>query len=64
MIENWASHEDWGGGDVFHVPHRGLTVELIMTKHSQFMTCAPHETLYAVLARNAENYDFLPVVAA
>jgi len=63
MTERWADHDDTGTGDVFHALHTGLTVELISTKRPQLMTCAPHEALPDVMARNTEPYDFLPVVA-
>ncbi len=62
MTESWANHADAGTGDVFHALHVGLTVELISTKRSQLMTCAPHEAVPDVIARNTEPYDFLPVV--
>ena len=63
MTDRWANHDDAGTGDVFHALHAGLTVELISTKRPQLMTCAPHEPLSVVKARNTEPYDFLPVVA-
>ncbi len=62
MTEKWASHDDVGAGDVFHTLHAGLTVELISTKRSKLMTCAPFESLSDVMVRNEEPYDFLPVV--
>jgi len=64
MTERWANHDDAGTGDVFHALHAGLTVELISTKRPHLMTCAPHEALPDVMARNTEPYDFLPVVAS
>ena len=64
MTETWANHDNAGTGDVFHALHAGLTVELISTKRPQLMTCALHEALPVVMARNTEPYDFLPVVAA
>lgn len=64
MTERWANHDDAGTGDVFHELHAGLTVELISTKRPQLMTCAPHEVLPDVMARNTEPYDFLPVVVS
>ena len=62
MTNKWANHDDAETGDVFHSLHAGLTVELIATKRPQLMTCAPHEPLSVVKARNTEPYDFLPVV--
>ena len=62
--QKWANHDDPGTGDVFHALHAGLTVELISTKRPRFMTCAPHEALPEVMARNTEPYDFLPVIAS
>ena len=64
MTETWANHDNAGTGDVFHALRAGLTVELISTKRPQLMTCALHEALPVVMARNTEPYDFLPVVAA
>lgn len=64
MTERWANHDDAATGDVFHALHTGLTVELISTKRPQLMTCAPHEALPDVIARNTEPYDFLPVVTS
>ena len=64
MTETWTNHDDAGSGDVFHALHAGLTVELISTKRSHLMTCAPHEALPIVMARNTEPYDSLPVVAS
>ena len=63
MTEKWANHNNAGAVDVFHALHAGLTVELISTKRPQLMTCALHEALPVVMARNTEAYDFLPVVA-
>ncbi len=64
MNVRWANRDDAGTGDVFHALHAGLTVELISTKRRHFMTCALHEPLSDVMARNTEPYDFLPVVAS
>lgn len=62
MTERWVNHDKAGTGDAFHTLHTGLTVELISTKRSQLMTCALDETLSALMGRNTERYDFLPVV--
>lgn len=64
MIERWANHDNAETGDVFHALHAGLTVDLISTERPQLMTCAPHEALPDVMARNTEPYDFLPVVVS
>jgi hypothetical protein len=42
--------------------HRGLTVDLIVTKRALLETCAADEALASVIERNRSNaFDFLPV---
>lgn len=61
MTAGWANFDDAGSGDVFHALHAGLTVELISTNRLNLMTCSARESLSAVMERNTEPYDFLPV---
>jgi hypothetical protein len=60
----------WASSSIGNEPHvtiealqKGLTVDLIATKRSNFETCAHDEMLSAVVERNRHNrFDFLPVV--
>lgn len=54
--------------ETFETLHRGLTVELIMTRRKDLVTCGPGQKAAAVLERNRagngarrEIYDYLPV---
>jgi hypothetical protein len=62
MINRWASSNFAGTGDVFETLHSGLTVNLISTPRDALMTCTRDETISAVIKRNTEEFDFLPVV--
>jgi CBS domain-containing protein len=62
----------WASGAIGRQPlatlealQRGLTVDLIATKRSDFVTCAQDESLTAVIERNRHNnFDHLPVLEA
>jgi hypothetical protein len=60
----------WASSSIGNEPHvtiealqKGLTVDLIATKRSNFEICAHDEMLSTVVARNRNNrFDFLPVI--
>ena len=62
MNNSWAPSNLDGSGEVFEALHSGLKVELIATPRDNLSTCRPNEQLLAVLRRNLELYDFIPVV--
>lgn len=62
MVNRWASSSFSGTGDVFETLHSGLTVNLISTPRDALMTCTRDEMISAVIKRNTEEFDFLPVV--
>lgn len=62
MGNNWASSNLSGTGDVFTALHSGLTVNLISTPADLLATCSQDEAVSDVLARNPEDFDFIPVV--
>lgn len=62
MIDRWANHEEIGSSDVFETLHSGLTVRLIATVRDDLMTCESHDAVSAVIDRNTEHYDFIPVI--
>lgn len=61
MESGWANSGRDEFDEVFHGLHEYLTVELISTERSKFMTCPRGETLACVRDRNTGPYDFLPV---
>jgi CBS domain-containing protein len=57
----WANLEEIGSSAVFEALHSGLTVQLIATGRDDLMTCESNEAVSAVMERNTEQYDFIPV---
>jgi CBS domain-containing protein len=64
MTVRWANHQEVGSGSVFEALHSGLTVQLIATNRDDLVTCKSDETVSAVVDRNTEQYDFIPVISA
>ncbi len=62
MKNSWAPYYLDGSGQIFETLHSGLKVNLIATPRKHFRTCRPDEHVSAVLRRNVELYDFIPVV--
>ena len=57
----WAGRDDIGLDALERVQH-GLTVDMIMTPRDSLMTCRREDSVREVMARNTDNYSFLPVV--
>lgn len=64
MNNGWANNRLTTSERSFETLHSGLTVELIATPRSDFMTCRADELVSSALKRNTEPYDYLPVVAS
>jgi hypothetical protein len=62
MKNSWAPSNLDGPGEIFETLHSGLKVKLIATPREDLSTCRPDENVSAVLRRNIELYDFIPVV--
>jgi hypothetical protein len=62
MKNSWAPSDLNGSGEIFETLHSGLKVKLIATAREDLSTCRPDERVSAVLQRNIELYDFIPVV--
>ncbi|MEH2565138.1 hypothetical protein [Bradyrhizobium sp. AZCC 2289] len=63
MKNSWAPSNLDGSGEIFETLHSGLKVKLIATPRSDFRTCHANEHVSAVLRRNIDSYDFIPVVS-
>ena len=61
MNTRWAAGSKVGR-DVLEPLRRSLTVNMIMTPRADLETCRRDETARSVMARNEEDYSFLPVV--
>ena len=61
MKTRWATGSDVGP-DVLEPLQRSLMVNTIMTRRACLETCRRNETASAVMARNKDNFNFLPVV--
>ena len=57
----WAGRDDIGLDALERVQY-GLTVDMIMTPRDSLMTCRREDSVREVMARNTDNYSFLPVV--
>ena len=62
MQNSWAPSDLDSSSEVFETLHTGLKVNLIATARETLRTCRPDESVAAVLRRNIEAYDFIPVV--
>jgi hypothetical protein len=65
MKNSWAAPNLYGlsgSGDLFEALHSGLKVDLIATPRSDLKTCGLSEDVLAVLQRNTNLYDYIPVV--
>ena len=60
-IIGWAN-PGGSGPDVLERVQRSLTVDMVMTPRAALETCRCDETVNAVMARNTENFSYLPVV--
>jgi hypothetical protein len=63
MQNSWAPSDLDGSGEIFETLHSGLKVKLIATPRDALRTCRPDEHVLAVLRRNIDSYDFIPVVS-
>jgi hypothetical protein len=58
----WPNSDEVASIGVFEALHSGLTVGLIATSRDQLMTCSSEAAASLVIARNTEQYDFIPVI--
>ncbi len=61
MKTRWPTGSD-ARPDVLEQLHSSLTVDLIMTPRARLQVCRRGDTASAVMARNIDNFSFLPVV--
>ena len=61
MKTRWATGSSVGS-EVLDPLQDSLTVDTIMTPRARLATCRRDETVSAVMARNKDDFSFLPVV--